>query len=126
MTDTSTAAVTALMHGVTPSRPGNRLHVNHGQVWKTGEAWRVLYDVPDSLAQRHVAIFDSEKDARFFAAARDLVPALLAERDALKARAEAAEAALREIASDDFADIEGVGATARSFLAKHKGDSHDQ
>lgn len=98
--DTSTAAVMRLMDGVTQSLPGNMLHVNKGQVWKTGEAWRVIYDVPESLAQRHVAVFDSEKDARFFAAARDLVPALLAERDALTARAEAAEAALKEGVED--------------------------
>lgn len=67
--DTSTEAVTKLLDGVTPG------------------PWRVdpLYATIVSGAKSIAEVFTSDADYRFIAASRDLVPALLDERDALKA-----------------------------------------
>ena len=78
MTDTTTQAVTALLDGVTP-----------GPWHFDGQAWNLI--VWSSNENRvcfmaHSNGLDDDRDfatAAFIAAARDLVPALLAERDAL-------------------------------------------
>jgi hypothetical protein len=97
MTD---ADLRALLDAATPSKPGSRWHTNHGHVWWTGEAWRVLCDVPESLAQRHVAAARHEPDARLIAAAPDLAA------EVLRLRAE--NARLRE-ALTFYADRDGTG-----------------
>jgi hypothetical protein len=88
-TDTSTEAVERLLDGVTPGP------------W----AWQTDTEIAlDSrgyvIASTELSVHDEPEilaNARFIAASRDLVPALLAERDAALARAERAEAALRRI-----------------------------
>lgn len=74
MVDTSTEAVTKLLDGVTPGP------------WKVDE-WDSHCDVVADygvFGEGFVICEYAYQDARFIAAARDLVPALLAERDALK------------------------------------------
>lgn len=92
--DTSKEAVERLLDGVTPGP---------WEVMETGFGWKdngpTVYAADSEL--RYVAkVRDTFNitptpdliNARFIAAARDLVPALAAERDAQKARADAAEA----------------------------------
>ena len=103
MTDTSTAAVTRLLENVTPGP------------WEAGEhRWPdqvgccPLVGQPFSAHQnmRNVAAANTKADIQFIAAARDLVPALLAERYAALAEvarlshALAAETAKREADTD--------------------------
>lgn len=68
MVDTSTEAVTKLLDGVTPGP------------WGVDPLYATIVSGSKSITE----VFTSDADARFIAAARDLVPALLAERDALK------------------------------------------
>ena len=81
MTDTSTEAVTALLEGVTPGP------------WRTdGPPWnQTVWSSEDNRVcfMAHTNGLDDERDistARFIAAARELVPALSAERDRLAAQ----------------------------------------
>ncbi len=71
MVDTSIEAVTKLLDGVTPGPWTVRLAYDDDRAVIDGTGFPVAYDVASA-------------DRRFIAAARDLVPALLAERDALK------------------------------------------
>lgn len=71
-TDTSTEAVADLLIGVTPGR------------WAFNPRFATIVSGEKCIAE----VFTSDADALFIAAARDLVPALLAERDALKAEVE--------------------------------------
>ena len=80
MTDTSTAAVTRLLENVTPGP----WHVD-GPLWN-----QIIWSSSDNRVcfMAHTSGLDDARDlatAAFIAAARDLVPALLAERDALQA-----------------------------------------
>lgn len=67
--DTSTEAVERLMDGVTPGP------------WAGDPRFSTIVAGEKCIAE----VFTSDADASFITAARDLVPALLAERDALKA-----------------------------------------
>lgn len=88
MIDTSTEAVTKLLDGVTPG-PWDSEYDDYGEeIWFGGEGcgtWTVgpCFIGGDGHDPDLARIMDA--DAHFIAAARDLVPALLAERDALKA-----------------------------------------
>lgn len=100
MTDTSTAAVMRLKmkEQIAPQ-------LSEG----IGAILRKFCDSHEALKARTAlhampegdwnTLIDMLSDAAADAAVRDLVPALLAERDALTARADAAEAALREAAA---------------------------
>ena len=80
--DTSTAAVAALMDGV----PGTQwIYANEGgeHVVMCGDLYVCTIHWMDTMNHGR-----SEASARFIAAARDLVPALAAERDALRAENE--------------------------------------
>lgn len=76
MVDTSTEAVTNLLDGVTPGP------------WSGDPRFSTIVAGEKCI----VEVFTSDADAHFITAARDLVPALLAERDALAAAEWAAEA----------------------------------
>ena len=87
MVDTSTEAVTKLLDGVTP---GPWITVK-SDVYPEGEcdSWVTIgkqdFDAVALIVNEHIKDDPELKaNARFIAAARDLVPALLAERDALK------------------------------------------
>lgn len=84
MVDTSTEAVTKMLEGVTQGP----WVVERDTLFGKDDGYTVdLFEfTPYDTNERHV------EDARFIAAARDLVPALLAERDAQAARADAADA----------------------------------
>lgn len=84
--DTSTAAIAALMDGVTAGPWEQDGPISAKIVW-SGPDVRVCFMTSDGPAS---------KNASFIAAARELVPALTDERDAAIARAEQAEA--RELA----------------------------
>lgn len=79
MVDTSTEAVERLLDGVTPGPWTLRLAYDDDRAVIDGTGFPVAYDVASA-------------DRRFIATARDLVPALLAERDALAAAKWSAEA----------------------------------
>lgn len=89
--DTSTAAIEALMDGVTS---GPWTTDTGGEVQTIGGtplfAWPRLSGAMDDLAQ----------NAMFCAAARELVPALATERDAAVARAERSEARAAELEAE--------------------------
>lgn len=80
MTDTSTKAVTAFLEGVTPG-PWVTVEESEGHGW--GVSWRI---VQSGNWLNDIAEMVNEQDARFIAAARELVPALLAERDRIAAQ----------------------------------------
>ena len=87
MVDTSTAAVTKLLDGVTPGPWGAEYEDYGEEIWFGGEGcgtWTVgpCFIGGGGHDTDLARIMDA--DARFIAAARDLVPALLAERDALR------------------------------------------
>lgn len=143
MTDTSTAAVMRLKmkEQIAPQ-------LSEG----IGAILRKFCDSHEALKARTAlhampegdwnTLIDMLSDAAADAAVRDLVPALLAERDALTARADAAEAALREAVdvlrerawphvannaqgwSMSRAGSRDDQAVIDTFLAKH-GDDHD-
>lgn len=80
MTDTSTTAITAILDGVTPGPWDERGPTWNQSIWSSTDN-RVCF-------MAHSSGLNDDRDlktARFIAAARDLVPALLAERDALAA-----------------------------------------
>lgn len=83
MTDVSTAAVERLMDGVTEGP------------WNIDRA-NVLFNGSPEMGSRSdlAKVIYHDEDVRFIAAARELVPALAADRDRWQARAEALEAAL--------------------------------
>lgn len=108
MTDTTTQAVTALLDGVTPgpwvphSDPCHFDTVSDvygGEAKAKGGLQRQLMVSVGGYAEWQ----EQEANTRFIAAARDLVPALLAERDALAAQLAAAEARARESALEALA-----------------------
>ena len=78
--DTSTEAVTALLEGVTPGHWVTD-EESEGHGW--GVSWRI---VQSGNWLNDIAEMVNEQDARFIAAARELVPALAAERDRLAAQ----------------------------------------
>lgn len=87
MVDTSTEAVTKLLDGVTPGPWGAEYDDYGEEIWFGGEGcgtWTVgpCFIGGDGHDPDLARIMDA--DARFIAAARDLVPALLTERDALQ------------------------------------------
>ena len=89
---TETESVKALLEGVTPG-PWEALdweHENGGTDWNVWGPKRTNHTVASDLS----GDFGSEADARFIAASRQLVPALLSERDALREAALDALAAL--------------------------------
>lgn len=145
--DTSIAAVTALMQDVTEGPWVTQRDPSHF------DTESIIIGGGSVVAHSYAGYPAIEANARFIAAARDLVPALLAERDALAHdierikdsetdainRAEAAEAALKEAveavaAAVEVADRLNVKTPglkysgleyARAFLAKHtKGDTN--
>lgn len=77
--DTSTEAVERLLDGVTPG-PWAAEGEDQGAAW--GMAWSVCR--ADNLLNCVADGVDTEANVRFIAAARDLVPALLKERDDLR------------------------------------------
>lgn len=81
MVDTSTEAVTKLLDGVTPG-PWS---AESGHVQQNGQLYWQVTDKNHAIMQNQFCWCqgDHAANARFIAAARDLVPALLAERDAL-------------------------------------------
>lgn len=79
--DTSTEAVEKLLDGVTP---GPWEAGDHGRV----EAYRGLSYEDQADYWEKIADVETDADQRFITAARDLVPALIAERDTLKAEVE--------------------------------------
>lgn len=121
--DTSTAAIAALMEGVTAGPWEQDGPISAKIVW-SGPDVRVCFMASDGPAS---------KNARFIAAARELVPALTDERDAAVARAEQAEAreaeALRrenarlmaEIAELDFLRHEGGSDSVAAMEAMLRG-----
>ena len=85
MVDTSTEAVERLMDGVTPG-PW-RVEYKHGTTrLMMGDSCQMCNET------YYPWVPDNERDWHFIATARDLVPALLAEREAQAARADAADA----------------------------------
>ena len=76
MVDTSTEAVAKLLDGVTPGP------------WVFDPRFSTIVAGEKCIA----VVFTSDANAHFIASVRDLVPALLAERDAQAARADAADA----------------------------------
>lgn len=99
MTDTSTAAVTALLDGVTPGpwrvmQPPNWIVDPRGMDLAHIRGWGFLTGKGHQHGGMDPKAAGDQMDAnaRFIAAARDLVPALMSERDAAIARAERAEA----------------------------------
>lgn len=88
--DTSTAAIAALMDGVTPGPWEQDGPISSKIVW-AGPDVRVCFMTSDGPAS---------KNARFIAASRELVPALTDERDAAVARAERSEARVAELESE--------------------------
>lgn len=89
--DTSKEAVERLLDGVTPGPWGQDGPVSAKIVW-AGPDLRVCFLTSDGPAS---------KNARFIAAARELVPALAAERDAQTARADAAEAEVARLKDEN-------------------------
>lgn len=88
--DASTAAIAALMDGVTAGPWEQDGPISAKIVW-AGPDVRVCFMTSDGPAS---------KNARFIAAARELVPALTDERDAAVARAERAEARVAELEAE--------------------------
>lgn len=124
--DTSTEAVEALLDGVTQGPFMTRHLENFG-------CNIVRYIGGDKFKIERIAKAGSDKVARFFASARELVPALLAERDALKAAlADARETALREAADEaydadsfELANYGGNKIAERILALIDKGESHE-
>lgn len=92
MTDTTTQAVTALLDGVTPG-PWVITYEYGDKHMKGPEGQSLMCDMT-----YYPWTFSEQADWEFVAAARDLVPAILAERDALAAQLASAEARARESA----------------------------
>ena len=96
MVDTSTEAVTKLLDGVTQGR-AVQFHPRYCDEAKYAPFgdWDTSHHVSvirDDGSRYRVAEFRHSSDAAFYQTARDLVPALLAEREAQAARADAADA----------------------------------
>lgn len=160
MTDTSTDAVKKLLDGVTPGpwqSDGVFMDRDHevrvampddcGVPMATiAEAFHNWNDVTD-IAERRISWKEAEANARFIAAARDLVPALLAERDALRGKLEAA-VAIADNALNAVTEVQNYkqpddpwtenaltmqeldifdfdASTARATIAKIKGADHE-
>lgn len=102
--DTSTAAVTALLDGVTAGPWEQDGPISAKIVW-AGPDVRVCFMTSDGPAS---------KNARFISAARELVPALAAERDAAVARAEQAEARVAELE----AEVEHIATERDTYYAE--------
>lgn len=80
--DTRTEAVTKLLDGVTPGP----WYAESGHVQQNGQLYWQVTDKNDAIMQNQFCWCqgDHAANAHFIAAARDLVPALLADRDALR------------------------------------------
>lgn len=124
--DTSTAAIAALMDGVTagPWRVEHETTLIWGHCDKDDSTYRGMgYPVAECRISpvsswAHGPDADAgETNARFIAAARELVPALTDERDAAVARAEQAEARV--------ADVEAEVERMRTALGEEQ-DSADE
>lgn len=101
--DTSTAAVTALLDGVTPgpwvaiNTGDETYHIGSGDWDSAEDGFSEYYICRTSDGYRA-----ADSDAAFLAAARHLVPALLAERDDAIAQADARVAAAYEDAANEL------------------------
>lgn len=128
--DTSTEAVERLLEDVTPGP----WVVDEG-----GSYCDVVTDYGDGVfGEDFIICEDAHQNARFIAAARDLVPALLKDRDEARAKLDAAVDALRTINildPEEFTDwcsehvikgfVSRMGNIARAALAKIKGANHE-
>ena len=118
-TDTSTEAVEALLKDVTEGP---------WEVDWTGNG----YWIGDTISMVGET-YQEARDVKFIAASRELVPALLAERDALKAAlADARETAMREAADEaydadsfELANYGGNKIAERILALIDKGESHE-
>lgn len=100
MIDTSTDAVKAMMDGVTAGPWTEHNAGKHPYVYVCGPD-QLYYngEVTDKPLVAYVTGVDAIGNRAFIAAARDLVPALLAERDDLRAKVQALVDALERIES---------------------------
>lgn len=107
MVDTSTEAVTKLLDGVTPGH------------WTGDPRFSTIVAGEKCIAE----VFTSDADAHFIAAARDLVPALLAERD--EARAEVERLKAQPVTVQDAARVPEVKAMIEAMdFALIRWDEH--
>lgn len=119
MIDTSAEAVAKLLDGVTPG-PWDAEYDDYGQeIWFGGEGYGTWTVGPcfiggDGDDPDLARIMDA--DARFIAAARDLVPALLAERDALRKERDSALGAF-DGAQRRHAEADATIAAAEAIIA---------
>jgi len=123
--DTSTTAVTALMDGVTEGP----WYLSSGHMQSNGQLYWQVETAYDAVVNNQFcwAQGDHGANARFIAAARQLVPALVAERDAADQRAaallarvaalEADCAAARNAAAENYARAEKAEAERDAALA---------
>lgn len=81
--DTSTEAVTKLLDGVTPGPWDHEWEIDGPKTHTRIKAGAAIATTAQQCGRPHHRNAASS-NARFIAAARDLVPALLAERDALR------------------------------------------
>ena len=114
MTDTSTEAVAALMDRVTegPWQVGSR-HVPNGVFSSKGDIVANTHSAHRNF-RRDDQIAEQDANCRFIVASRNLVPALAAERDALRAQVQTARAGLERI---EASDIGQAGRDACAILA---------
>lgn len=117
MVDTSTEAVTKLLDGVTPGpwrikdceSAGYRCANYHQEIWN--EDTDILVTTEVTRAHND----GGAKNMRFIRAARDLVPALLAERDALKSEVEQLKA--QPVTVHDAAKVPEIAALIEAVSA---------
>lgn len=123
--DTSTAAVTALMDGVTDGP----WYLSSGHMQANGHLYWQVETEYDAVVNNQFcwAQGDHAANARFIAAARQLVPALLAERDAadhragaLLARVAALEDAIAVKGGNENYPTEDAYLAACSAIKKHR------
>lgn len=116
MIDTSTEAVKALMDGVTDGP----WVAESGHVQQNGQLYWQVTDGAHAIVQNQFCWCqgDHAANARFIAAARDLVPALLSERNDLRDKLAACESGLRDIAAECGCSI------ARATIAKIEETNH--
>jgi len=128
--DTSTAAVTSLMDGVTEGP----WYLSSGHMQSNGQLYWQVETEHDAVVNNQFcwAQGDHAANARFIAAARKLVPALVAERDAADQRAAALLArvtaldadcvAARQAAAENYARAEKAEALAVELETALRGE----
>ena len=116
--DTSTESIARLMDGVTPGPwayafttasgiriSGNRV-ITGGEEYPSGNSPKIPndhhWDGGDSIIVPEMTHRDNNANARFIAASRELVPALAAERDALRAEVERLRHQINEASDPAF------------------------